>query len=572
MSSNEVARQRAWIGSGGGPRLLAGAHSALSARLAERAGFDGVWASGFEISAARGVPDAGILSMAELLEVARQMAEAVQIPVIADCDEGFGNAVNAMRTAREYERAGIAGICIEDNVFPKRCSFYAGTRRALASIEEHAGKIEACLAARSSEDFLIIARTEALIAGWGLDEALRRGRAYADAGADLLLVHSKQTTEHELVAFAERWDRDLPLVAVPTTYQGARAEDLAELGYRVVIFANHALRSSLKAMRETLEILRREGFTGAVDDRVVPLEDVYDLVGLSEMKEREQSFFPPTDRAVGAVILAAGYDEALMPLIADRPKCMLDVKGRTILERQIATLHDCGIHDITVVRGWKKDRIDLPGLRFFDNDHFAETGEAISLFTARPVLHGRTLVLYGDILVEREVLDKVLRTRSRVAVVVDRSWEQDPTRRLGAGRPDLVQLAKSDPGTERFLTLDAPAQVLRIGPEISPAEAQGEFIGLALIGAEAMPRLLELGDRIERGEGRLGECVEPEEASLTDLIQELVDSGEEVVSVDIRSGWMEVDSFEDYRRVWAMAPQAPEAQDDEREAEAGGQE
>src|SRR5215471_2576741 len=163
--------------------LAAGAHDALSAKLAEQAGFDAVWASGFGISAVQAQPDANILTLTETLEAVRRIVQAVGIPVVADCDNGWGNAINVMRTASEFERAGAAGICIEDNDFPKRCSFYAGVRRELVPAEEHARKIEAGVAARRDRSFVVIARTEALIAGLGMEEALGRARAYARAGA-----------------------------------------------------------------------------------------------------------------------------------------------------------------------------------------------------------------------------------------------------------------------------------------------------------------------------------------------------------------------------------------------------
>src|SRR6478672_11155833 len=188
----------------GGPGIVlaAGAHDALSAKLAEAAGFDAIWASGFGISAVQAVPDANILTLTETLEAVRRIVDAVDIPVIADCDNGYGNAINVMRTAAEFERAGAAGICIEDNEFPKRCSFYAGVRRELVPVGEHARKIQAAPSARRNDSFLVIARTEALIAGLGMEEALRRARAYAEAGADAVLVHSKSRDFGELRAFA----------------------------------------------------------------------------------------------------------------------------------------------------------------------------------------------------------------------------------------------------------------------------------------------------------------------------------------------------------------------------------
>src|SRR5262244_782365 len=145
------------------PIVLAGAHDGLSARLVEEAGFDGVWASGFEISASHAVPDASILTMSEMLDASRRMTDAIAIPVVADADTGFGNAINAIRTVQAFERAGIAGLCIEDNVFPKRCSFYPGVKRLLTDIDEQALKIGAAVGARATPEFVVIARTEALI-------------------------------------------------------------------------------------------------------------------------------------------------------------------------------------------------------------------------------------------------------------------------------------------------------------------------------------------------------------------------------------------------------------------------
>src|SRR5438477_6750830 len=171
--------------------VLAGAHNALSAKLVEQAGFEAIWASGFEISAAWGVPDASTLTMTENLDVVKQISDAVSIPVIADGDTGYGNAINVMRTVEAYEQAGIAGISLEDNIFPKRCSFYTGVQRELVSIEEHAGKIRAAKAAQKNPDFTVIARSEALIAGLGMEAAILRAGAYAQAGAGAILVHSK---------------------------------------------------------------------------------------------------------------------------------------------------------------------------------------------------------------------------------------------------------------------------------------------------------------------------------------------------------------------------------------------
>jgi phosphoenolpyruvate phosphomutase len=274
------------------PIRVGGAHDALTAILVEEAGFDAVWASGFEISAAHGVPDANILTMTNNLYAGELMAERCGIPVIADLDSGYGNAVNVIHTVRAYEKAGIAAVCIEDNDFPKRCSFYAGVRRELVDPEEHAGKIRACLDTRKSEDFMVIARTEALIAGWGMEEALLRGHCYADAGADMILVHSKEKTANEVLEFADQWDRDTPLVCVPTTYNSTHVDVLARGGYRVVIYANQGLRSAIRAARAAFAGIIEAGHASAVDEQIVPMTDVYELIGVPEMREQEASYLP----------------------------------------------------------------------------------------------------------------------------------------------------------------------------------------------------------------------------------------------------------------------------------------
>lgn len=273
------------------PVLLVGAHDGLTGRLGERAGFDAIWASGFEISASHGIPDANILDMTAQLQASCQINEAVSIPVIADCDNGYGNAVNAAHTARKFARNGIAGICIEDNVFPKRCSFYDGTRRELVSAQEHALKVRACKEGSDGELF-VIARTEALIAGYSMEDALDRAWSYADAGADAVLIHSKEKTPDQMIEFSRRWKRPTPLVAVPTTYDTITAAELGKLGYRIVIFANHGLRSAIKAIEAAYTKLLAAGSASALRDDIVPLAKVFEIVGVKDLEESERKYLP----------------------------------------------------------------------------------------------------------------------------------------------------------------------------------------------------------------------------------------------------------------------------------------
>jgi len=544
-----------------GAIVAVGAHDALSARLIERAGFDAVWASGFAISAAQfALPDANVLTMTENLEIIRQMSRATDLPVIADIDNGYGNAINVMRTITEYEAAGVAAISIEDNIFPKRCSFYSGVQRELVSVEEHCGKIRAAKRAQRSADFMVIARTETLIAGWGMEEALQRATAYADAGADAILIHSKAPTAAEVTEFARRWSRHTPLVVVPTTYASTPLQALEAAGFKMVIFANHPVRAAITAMKESLAMLRREGTASLLDPHIASLEEVYDLVGVTELQAVEQEFLPIGAESVRAIILAAGFEPGLLPLIEDRPKALLDIKGKSILERQVETLNACNIKDIVVVRGYQKDKFALPNIRYYDNEAYEKSFDLASLFCAEAELRGRCLILYGDILFDRSVLEKLLQSDKDISLVVDRAWyDQHGEMRPGetSPKPDLVLLRDPPEQGYRFLPSTADTTVARIGQQQPPEDAHGEFIGMAMFSAKGTELVRQAYHRVvesHRG-GPFHEAPSLEQASLTDIIQELIEHGQDVYAVNIYKGWMEVDTFEDYQRAWAYIKQ-----------------
>jgi phosphonopyruvate hydrolase len=270
---------------------IVGAHNPLSARLAEQAGFAGIWASGFELSAAYGIPDASLISMTQHLEMARVINDSVHIPVVADVDTGYGNAINVIYTVEKYESAGMAAMVIEDKKFPKDTSLLPGGRQELLSIEEFAGKIEAAVAARRDTDFMVIARVEALIAGQGQAEAKRRGERYADAGADAILIHSKSKTPDEIVAFINAWERDTPLVIVPTAYPQLTEKDITALRkVRMVIYGNHGIRAAVTGMEQVFRQIRSDGGIQNVDKTIVPVTHIFDLQGVPKMKENEKKF------------------------------------------------------------------------------------------------------------------------------------------------------------------------------------------------------------------------------------------------------------------------------------------
>ncbi len=286
MSRNGRKAAPAWFA---GKDLLVGvgARDALEARVIERAGFDFVWSSSLGISAAHAVPDASLLSMFHYLEAARYMREAVGIPVLADGDTGYGDERNVAYAVRQYESAGIAGICFEDKKFPKENSLLPDGRQDLAPLEEFGAKIEAAVGARRSAGFAVVARVEALVAGAGQEEALRRAHRYEEAGADLILIHSRSKEPDEVVEFVRAWDGAAPLVLVPTIYPSLTEKRIRALGkVRMVIYANQPMRAAVKAQEELLSEIRRAGGIHTIDDRMVPLGRIFELSELSGLRER----------------------------------------------------------------------------------------------------------------------------------------------------------------------------------------------------------------------------------------------------------------------------------------------
>jgi len=266
---------------------VVGAHDGITAKLVERYGFDAVWSSGFEISASYAVPDANILTMSQYLERAEEMRKSVSIPIIADCDTGYGNALNAIHMIKSFESVGIDAVCVEDKIFPKVNSYITG-RQLLVDINEFVGKIKAMDSVR--KNIALIARVEALIAGYGMEEALIRAKAYVDAGADAILIHSKSTSYEEIYEFAENWNKYAPLVIVPTSYPQISISDIGNLGINMVIFANVCIRTMVKAVNEMLLKLSTSDKLFSVDSMLCSMGEIFELQGMDEFKKTEELY------------------------------------------------------------------------------------------------------------------------------------------------------------------------------------------------------------------------------------------------------------------------------------------
>ena len=267
---------------------VGGAFDAMSAKLVEFYGFDAVWAGSFAISATHAVPDASILTMTEFFDAAFNMAETCKIPVIADCDTGYGGPSNVSHMVRKYENAGIAAICIEDKTFPKQNSLLENGQNDLISEKEFVAKIIAAKEAKQDKNFMIIARIEALISGAGMDEALKRATAYEKAGADAILIHSKKKTPEEVFEFAELWKGNSPIVVIPTTYDSVSLDELISHKIKIVIHANQTLRAAHASMSRILKQMINSNSLSEVKEEISSMEDIFELQEMYDIKDKEK--------------------------------------------------------------------------------------------------------------------------------------------------------------------------------------------------------------------------------------------------------------------------------------------
>jgi phosphoenolpyruvate phosphomutase len=226
------------------------------------------------------------------VEAVEFMSDATTIPILVDADTGYGNFNNARRLVRKLEQVNVAGMCMEDKLFPKTNSLIHGARQTLADPAEFAGKIKAAKDAQDDPDFCVVARVEALIAGWGLGEALDRAEAYYEAGADAILIHSKSRTPDEVLDFLYAWNRACPVVIVPTTYYATPTQRFREAGVSVVIWANHIVRASIAVMQQTAARIYAEQSVASTENHIASVDEVFRLQDDDELRRAERRYLP----------------------------------------------------------------------------------------------------------------------------------------------------------------------------------------------------------------------------------------------------------------------------------------
>ena len=511
------------------------AHNGISARIVEQAGFKGIWASGLAISAQFGVRDNNEASWTQIVDMVEFMSDVTTIPILLDGDTGYGNFNNMRRLVRKLEQRHVAGVCIEDKQFPKTNSFIEGERQPLAEIDEFCGKIKAGKDSQGDDDFVIVARVEALIAGWDMAEALRRAEAYHAAGADGILIHSKLSRPDEVVAFAREWAGRSPVVVVPTKYYSTPPDVFRKAGVSLAIWANHMIRASVSAMeRVSAEILAQESVAD-IEDQIAPMNRIFALQGADELSRAQAIYLKPRQRT-HAVVLAASRGNALHELTADRPKVMLSIGGKPLLQRLVDEFKRQQIDPITVVAGYKAASIDVPGIDVRINAEYETTGELHSLHCAHDALSGDVIVMYGDLLFRGYILNDLLESNAEITVVVDSALGSAPI----SGTPDYAYCSKPD---DRSLFGDT-AELLRVselGVDAGRGVPHGRWIGMIRARGEGCRWIADALEALRTHQ-------DFDKLTIPDLLNRLIEDGRRISVHYIHGHWLDVNSVEDIDR------------------------
>ena len=512
--------------------FLLEAHNGISAKIAEEAGFEGIWASGLALSAQYGVRDNNEASWTQIVDMVEFMADATTIPILLDGDTGYGNFNNMRRLVKKLEQRGIAGVCIEDKLFPKTNSFIKGEKQALADVAEFSGKIAAGKDSQLDEDFCIIARVEAFIAGWDMKEALYRAESYRKAGADGVLIHSSLPNPSQILEFAQEWANRSPLVIVPTKYYSTPVEAYRKAEISMVIWANHMLRGSIHYMQQIASTIKTKKAVTDIEDDIATVNEVFRLQGADELAAAEKRYFNETAQETRAIVLAASRGDKYAELTENRPKAMLPINGKPLLSRLTDRFRKANVKKIFVVSGYKSQSINVPNINLVENVDFESNRELASLNLARTHFNEDMIILYGDLLFRGYVLKGLLESKRELTVVVDsskRSKEQE-------GDNDFAFCSVED--NRELWGQDVLLERIDTKPEHKGRDCSGRWVGMVRVNGAGR-------DWIETAIDELKSLSTFDNLDLGHLLNKIIDNGHPIRVIYIHGHWLNVNSLRD---------------------------
>jgi len=391
---------------------------------------------------------------------------------------------------------------------------------------------------------MIIARIESLIAGKPMEDALDRATLYLKAGVDGIMIHSKSKNPDEILEFAAKYRiilQDLklnkPLVCVPTTYNLITEDELSAAGFNIIIYANHLLRSAYQAMVETAKTLLRNQRSLESDPLCAPVREIFKTVGFLDVKEKDQQDELTTN--IPVIIPAAGEDPVLKKILNGKPKAMLEICGKTLLDHQIQTLSNANLADITIIAGYGKDNLRAEGINILENPDYQKGSMLHSLVVAKEKMANGFIMLYSDILMENHILSKLTECKEDIVLVADNSTQYHMPEEGNV--QDYIITKNHYKPRRREIRFISENTVAKIGSKINPETATHEFIGLARFSKTGAEQFLETyKDILENFTGPFHESDDISRLTFTDLIQEMIDRGFAIHYMEIHKGWLEI--------------------------------
>ncbi len=513
--------------------------------------FDALWESSLTDSASKGLPDIELVSMDSRLATTEQIARVTDKPIIFDGDTG-GDISQFQYLIPRLEAIGVSAVIIEDKVFPKRNSLDNNARQELEDPKIFAAKIKAGKEMKKSRDFMIIARIESLIAGKSVEDALKRAEVYLKAGVDGIMIHSNEENPDKIKLFAQKYKElsmisgfGKPLVAVPTSYNKIKDTELKDLGFNIVIHANHMLRSAFKSMEEVGKTILLNDRSYESNNLCVPVKKIFEKVGFSAIVEKDKllGINPPV------IITAAGYDSLPIQLGQDKlPKALMNINGKTLLERQINLFKQAGVNDINVIVGYNADMFNIQGANYIVNKDWQNTFAMNSLMLAKDKMKNGFIYSNPDIIFDQEILDKLIKAEGDIVVVVDGSfpyYKHEVDKIL-----DLI-VAKEAGISSGFREMKTKnKEIKKIGKKIDINEATHlalSFVKFSDEGAKTFIKVYE--ECLKNHKGQFQEVESINKADFTDILQEIIDRGFKVNYVETHKGWIELHTEKDFELI-----------------------
>ena len=459
--------------------------------------FDFFWESSLTDSASKGHPDIELVSFDSRLKTIREILEVTDKPIIVDGDTG-GDIHHFEYLIPKLESIGVSAVIIEDKVFPKRNSLEFGAIQIQEEPEKFCQKISAGKNIQQSKDFMIIARIESLIAEKDVDDAINRARCYLIGGVDGIMIHSKSKEPAEILEFSERYRelcRELnlkkPLICVPTTYNSIYESELEENGFNIVIYANHMLRASYKAMQEVGEIILKNGRSLEADSHICSVREVFDIVGFSDITAKDKLL----NICPSVIVLAAGETKELRRIIGDIPKALIKINDKTLLEHQVSLFKKFGLQDINVVVGYQKELFNLPNLTYIPNNEYSSKGILHSLMLAQEKMKNGFIYINGDILFDERLIKEILERKEDMVIIADNSYfyhKHEVDKELDA----IISKKGKRPSYQRLRDLDD--ELLFIGKKIPKEIMTHEFVGIAKFSKKGADALVSLYNALKK--------------------------------------------------------------------------